>query len=173
MSTVEKENALKRLIFIQSELLADVAVLEVDPTSKPHELRRQMLELVPETERPHVHTYVEDDDEEDALDKIQEVPEGLRVQLHRLKSIDVTVHYAGRRVMRTFRPSATVGRVKKWAAHELGISASDAADMALQVSGTDDRPDQDMHIGTLIVAPAKMLSFDLVPSPRVNGWGRI
>lgn len=169
MSTVEKENALKRLIFIQSELLADVAVLEVDTASKLQELRTQLLELLPEAERPSVHIYIEDEDEVDALDKLQEVPEGLRVQLHRLKSINVTVHYAGRTVMRTFRPSATVGRVKKWAAHELGISASDAADMALQVSGTDNRPDIDTHIGTLVVAPATTLSFDLVPSPRVNG----
>ena len=169
MSTVEKENALKRLVFIQSELLADVAVLEVDPAIMPQQLRQQMLDLMPEAERPQVHTYLEDEDDEDALDKLQEVPEGLRVQLHRLNSIDVTVHYAGRKVMRTFRPSSTVGRVKKWAAHELLISASDAADMALQVSGTNDRPDTDMHIGTLVVAPAKTLSFDLVPSPRVNG----
>ncbi len=160
---------MKRMVFVQSELLTEAAVLEVDPMCKPHELRMQALELVPEAERAHVHVYVEDDDEEDALDELREVPEGLRVQLHRLKSIDVTVHYAGRKVMRAFRPSATVGRTKKWAAHELGISASDAADMALQVSGTDNRPDSDVHIGTLVVAPTKTLSFDLVPSPRVNG----
>lgn len=169
MSTVEKENALKRLIFVQSELLADVAVLEVDSESKPLQLRKQLLDLISDAVRPNVHVYVEDDEEEDALDKLQGVPEGLRVQLHRLKSIDVTVHYAGRKVMRAFRPGATVGRVKKWATHELGISASDAADMTLQVSGTDNRPDTDVHIGTLVVFPAKVLSFDLVPSPRVNG----
>ena len=169
MHAVEKENTLKRLVFIQSELLADVEALEVDLRSKPQELRKQMLELVPEAERAHIYIYVEDDDDEDTLDKLEEVPEGLRVQLHRLKSIDVTVRYVGRTVMRTLRPSATVGRVKKWAAGELGISASDAADMALQLSGTDNRPDPDVHIGTLAVAPVKALSFDLVPSPRVNG----
>lgn len=160
---------MKRQVFIQSELLSDVMVREVEHASKPQELRKQLLELVTEAQRPNVRIYVEDDDEEDALDKLQEIPEGLRVQLHRLKSIDVTVHYAGRKVMRTFRPSATVGRVKKWATHELGISASDSAEMALQVSGTDNRPDTDVHIGTLVMAPTKTLAFDLVPSPRVNG----
>ena len=68
-----------------------------------------------------------------------------------------------------FRPSATVARVKKWATHDLGISVSDAAELMLQVTGTDNRPDADTHIGTLVKGPGKALSFDLVPSPRVNG----
>jgi hypothetical protein len=39
----------------------------------------------------------------------------------------------------------------------------------LQVSGTDNRPDADIHIGTLVQGSARVLVFDLVPSPRVNG----
>jgi hypothetical protein len=169
MATVEKEKIMKHPIFIQSELLNDVTILEIEASCTPAELRKLLLDLVPESDRPNVHVYVEDDDEEDALNKLNGVPEGLRVQLHRLKSIDVTVHYAGHKVTRTFRPSATVGRVKKWATHELGITPSDAAEMALQISGTDNRPDSDVHIGALVHAPTKTLSFDLVPSPRVNG----
>ena len=160
---------MKKQVFIQSELLPDVAVLEVASTVKAHQLREQLLKLLPEDEREDVHIYIEDVEDEDALDKLNEVPEGLRVQLHRLKSIDVVVHYAGRQVLRAFRPSTTVARVKDWAAHDFNISASDAADMALQISGTTNRPDSDVHIGTLAVAPSKSVSFDLVPSPRVNG----
>ena len=89
--------------------------------------------------------------------------------LHRLKSIDVIVRYAGRDVRRAFRPSATVGRVKKWATRELSVEPSDAAELMLQISGTDNRPDADIHIGTLVKAPKHSLEFDLVPSPRVNG----
>jgi hypothetical protein len=159
----------KQQIFVQSELLSDVTVIEVSPGIKAKDLRKQLLDLIPEAERHDVHLFLEDDDEDDALDKLDKFPDGMRVQLHRLKSIDVIVHYAGKKVMRTFRPSATVGRVKKWATKELGISNSDAADMALQISGTDNRPDADVHIGTLVRAPAKSLSFDLVPSPRING----
>jgi hypothetical protein len=61
------------------------------------------------------------------------------------------------------------GRIKKWVAHELGISPSDAAELMLQVTGTDKRPDPDTNIGALAKASAKALSFDLVPSPCING----
>jgi hypothetical protein len=159
---------MKRQVFIQSELLADVAVLVVEHDSSTREFLESLHKLLPRVEE-QIHTYIEDEDDELALEKLTEIPEGLRIHLHRLKSIDVTVRYAGRDVRRTFRPSATVARVKKWATRELGISASDAAELMLQVTGTDSRPDADNHIGTLVKAPAKVLSFDLVPSPRVNG----
>lgn len=61
------------------------------------------------------------------------------------------------------------GRIKKWVAHELGISPSDAAELMLQVTGTDKRPDPDTNIGALAKAPAKALSFGLVSSPCING----
>jgi hypothetical protein len=159
---------MKRHVFIQSELLRDVAVLVVEHDSPAREFLESLRKLLPRVDE-QIHAYIEDDDDELAADRLKEIPEGLRIQLHRLKGIDVTVRYAGRDVRRTFRPSATVGRVKKWATHELGISASDAAELMLQVTGTDNRPDSDVHIGTLVKAPANSLSFDLVPSPRVNG----
>jgi hypothetical protein len=39
----------------------------------------------------------------------------------------------------------------------------------LQVSGTEQRPDSDTHIGALVKFPNKSLCLDLVPSTRVNG----
>lgn len=160
---------MKCTIFVQSELLPDVVAIEVNPSTRPADVRAHLLQLVPESERPQVAVYVEDEDDEHAFDGLTELPDGLRVQLHRQKGVNVAVYYAGRQVQRTFRPSSTVNRIKKWAAHELGITPSDAAELALQISGTDVRPDADTHIGTLVVAPAKGISFDLVPSPRVNG----
>jgi hypothetical protein len=165
---VAKEKPVKRQVFIQSELLADVAVLAVEHDIQVGELRKALYGQLPPVEE-EVFVFIEDEDDERAFEILVEIPEGLRVHLHRLKGIDVTVRYAGRDVRRTFRPSATVARVKKWSTHELGITPSDAAELMLQITGTDNRPDGDTHIGALVKAPTKVLSFDLVPSPRVNG----
>lgn len=161
---------MKHRVFVQSELLTDIVLLEVEPDVAPGQLRKSLLALIEkEAGEEAVHVYIEDEDDENALQALARVSDGLRVHLHRQKGIDVIVRYAGRDVRRTFRPSATVARVKKWAARELGITPSDAAELMLQVTGTDTRPDSDTHIGSLVRSPAKHLSFDLVPSPRVNG----
>jgi hypothetical protein len=159
---------MKRQVFVQSELLADVAVLEVEHDTSPQQLRQSVLELFA-TPAEEVILFVEDEDDENALVVLVEIPEGLRVHAHRLRSIEVKVRYAGNEVRRAFRPGATVAKVKRWATADLRISPSDAAEMMLQVSGTNNRPDADVHIGTLVHAPAHRLAFDLVPSPRVNG----
>ena len=156
-------------IFVQSELLSDVTMLEVNPGTSPHKLFEQMLMLVPNDVSEDIGVYLEDCDDDDIVHSLKEVTDGLRFHLHRLKGVDVSVHYAGRCLNRTFRPSSTIARVKRWASQELGISPSDAADLALQISGTDQRPDVDVHIGSLVKHPCKTLAFDLVPSPRVNG----
>src|SRR5262249_19084294 len=152
------------------EALSDIQVLELPAHSDTKRLHSACLALLPEgADRADFQLYVEDDDDEEKLRALKDVPDGLRVQLHRLKGIDVQVRYAGCAVRRKFRPSATVARVKRWSTHELGIAPSDAAELMLQVSGTDTRPDGDIHIGTLVPGPKRAISFDLVPSPRVNG----
>lgn len=157
-------------IFLQSELLRDIEVIELVDNASAKDLREACLAKLPGgDELNEFYLFVEDDDDDQPLEKINSIPEGMRVHLHRLKGIDVLVRYAGQEVRRSFRPSTTVGRVKHWATHELGIAASDATELMLQVSGTETRPDADIHIGSLVQAPAKLLSLDLVPSPRVNG----
>lgn len=160
---------MKVQIFLQSELLDDVEVIEVESVGGHAAVRAACLEKIDRQPGEEVFIFVEDEDDEHGLEKLEQIAEGLRVQLHRLKSIDVIVRYAGHEVRRAFRPSATVGRVKKWAAHEMGVAPSDAAELMLQINGSDNRPDTDIHIGTLVKAPKHMLEFDLVPSPRVNG----
>lgn len=163
---------MKRQIFVQSQYLEDIAVLEVDQGAKPAQVREQLLKLLPEAAgRGKVYVYLEDQDDDDAFERLKEIPDGLRVQLHSEKGIDVAVRYAGRDVRRTFRPSATVQRVKQWATKELGLQPSDAAELMLQVAGTSNRPDPDVHIGS-IAKGEKTITFDLVPSPRVNGAPR-
>jgi hypothetical protein len=161
---------MKVMVFAQSEFLSDVQALEVEHAVGGAGLREALLAALPRnTEVNGLQVYIEDSDDEHAIDNLSEIPHGLRVHLHRLKGIDLTVRYAGHDVRRTFRPSATILRVKRWATHELGISPSDAAELMLQISGTDQRPDPDTHIGALVKFPNKALCLDLVPSARVNG----
>lgn len=157
-------------IFLQSELLRDIEVIELADNASARDLREACMAKLPDGVNSHeFFLFVENDDDDQSFEKLKDIPEGLRLHLHRLKGIDVQVRYAGRDVRRSFRPSATVGRVKNWATHELGIAASDAAELMLQINGSDTRPDADIHIGSLVQAPVRTLSFDLVPSPRVNG----
>jgi len=161
---------MKVTVFAQSELLGDVQAVDVDHASSGSVLRNTLLAILPkDADVQSLQLYVEDSDDEHAIENLKEIPHGLRVHLHRLKGIDVTVRYAGRDVRRTFRPGSTIRRVKRWAVRELGISASDAAELMLQISGTDQRPDPDTHIGALVKYPNKALCLDLVPSTRVNG----
>jgi hypothetical protein len=157
-------------VFLQSELLSDIAVIELDDAPTPKDLRRACAERVADTQvDDELFLFIEDDDDEDAIDNLKSVTDGLRLHLHRLKAIDVAVHYAGKAVRRTFRPNATIARVKRWAGNEFGIAPSDAAELMLQLAGTNTRPDPDVHLGSLVKAPQYAICFDLVPAPRVNG----
>jgi len=156
-------------VFLQSELLNEVEVLEIDTHTTYELLLRTCIGKLREVPAEELFLFIEDDDDELPFGKHQSIPQGLCLQLHRQKVIDVVVRYAGRDVRRAFRPSATVGRIKQWATRELGILPSDASELMLQVSGKDDRPDADVHVGTLVNAPQHRITFDLVPSPRVNG----
>ena len=164
-----RKRIMKIRVFLQSELLADVEVIEIDSSAGVNGIRAAALRLIKE---PHdakeLLLFVEDDDNEDALN-LKAIPDGLRVHLHRLKAIDVTVRYVGKEVKRTFRPSATIARIKRWAGKDFGILPSDAAELMLQISGSDTRPDLDVHVGSLVKKPAHAICFDLVPAPRVNG----
>lgn len=95
---------------------------------------------------------------------------GVKLHIHRCRHIDVVVTFNGRTAGRRFPPSATVARVKHWAAvHEFKMSEADASEHVLQIANTHDRPSPGAHIGTLTTRPHCRVAFDLVPDQRVNG----
>ena len=91
------------------------------------------------------------------------------VHIHRSHRINVIVNFNGQQEQHIFSPSTTVGRIKKTAVKAFHMSEVDAAEHVLQVSGTNDRPDESVHIGTLVNFPCEQLNFDLVPKVRIEG----
>jgi hypothetical protein len=94
-----------------------------------------------------------------------------RIHVHRCRNVVVKVTFNGTDKEETFRPAATVKRVKRWAVGKKGFDLSDvdAAEHVLQLSGSTERPDEDVHIGTLVTHPQCAVSFDLVPKVRIEG----
>lgn len=93
------------------------------------------------------------------------------VHLSRCKRVAVTVHFNGAERSQTFGPGATMQKIKKWAVSKKGFDLApvDAAEHVLQVTGGTDRPDEDVHIGTLVQARTCAMAFDLVAKVRVEG----
>jgi hypothetical protein len=96
---------------------------------------------------------------------------GSSVFVHRgrCRKVEVTVRYAGRHLRASFAPGTTLGKVKPWAERDFGIDKIDAAELSLQLAGTQDRPEESTHLGSLTSAPTCAVVFDLVPTDRVNG----
>ncbi|MDO8912182.1 MAG: hypothetical protein Q7V13_10045 [Phenylobacterium sp.] len=114
--------------------------------------------------------FIEDEDEPLGEDLIIElvVARGPKLHFSRCREVEVTVAYAGHKHHRAFAPSATVGRVKDWAAKAFGMTAEDAGEHLLQIAGTHDRPAPNTHIGSITNEKCK-IAFDLVADERVNG----
>ncbi len=116
------------------------------------------------------------EDEESAIDldvPIAATPirHRCRIHVHRCRRVAVMVAFNGVQKEEMFRSAATVKRVKRWAVGQEGFDLSDvdAAEHVLQLSGSSERPDEDIHIGTLVTHPQCSVSFDLVPKVRVEG----
>lgn len=116
------------------------------------------------------HLFEEDTDEPlQDHHQVRHHGDGTKI-LHRsrCKQIAVTVRYAGRSISRDFGPGSTLDRIKRWAERKFGIDQADAAEMSLQIGGTNDRPDGSTHVGSLVDKCCE-ISFDLLPSDRING----
>lgn len=161
-------------VYTQSEHFPDIKLIEIDDEATIEELKRAVLALLPPgTDATELTLSVEDDDDDAHAGathvKHLKKEHGVRVHLHRCKHVDVHVRFGAEVVHRQLRPAATVGRVRLWAGHKLGMVPGDIAEHVLQIAGTTEQPDVDIHVGTLTKCPQCSVTFDLVPAHRING----
>jgi hypothetical protein len=161
-------------VFLQGEGIAEVQLVKVSLDLTVRELieKARTIGTVSECEGAVPILLVEDSDEElKPESKLAEAGIGHRhrVHCHRCRRIEVTVNYNGEHRSHSFSPSTTVRKVKRWADDEFKLKGVDATEHALQICGTNKRPDEDVHIGSLAEFPNCKLCFDLVPKKRVEG----
>lgn len=111
--------------------------------------------------------------DEKGLVREQARPAGIKLHLHRCRSVKVSVTFNGKTVEEAFAPSTTVARVKIWAARQFGMSEEEAGEHVLQIVGTHDRPRPGTHIGSLVVCSTCRVAFALIPDERINGWPEV
>lgn len=158
-------------VFYQGEGVREIAHLELEPDANFATLKARLTE-----KHGIAHSaliFLENEDE--PIDGAVRVADhasgkGLKVHIHGCHLIEVTVTFNGETVERRFSPSATIARVKQWAAEEkFGMSEEDAGEHVLQMAATHDRPAPGTHIGSLTDGKVCAVSFDLVADERVNG----
>src|SRR5687768_10566059 len=104
-------------LFYQGEGVGEIAHIELEPDATFATLKARL------TEKHGVPLgallFVEDEDEpidEVVLVRDRATAKGLKVHVHRCRHVEVTVTFNAETVDRRFPPSATVARVKRWAA---------------------------------------------------------
>ena len=158
-------------LFYQGEGLGGISHIELEPDATFATLKARLSEK-------HVLpldalVFIEDEDEpidERLLVRERASAKGVKVHVHRCRHVEVSVTFNGETVDRRFPPSATVARVKRWAAeHKFGMSAEEAGEHVLQIAGSHNRPAPGTHIGSLTDGKTCGVAFDLVADERVNG----
>ncbi|WNO03998.1 DUF7665 family protein [Rhodoferax mekongensis] len=166
-------------IFLQSSLLADMVVLSVDENLSDAEIKQRCIQALPTEFQSDELVLTEE--ERYSEGKAEDFSEGLtaskkdssksrskRYHIGRCKKVTVKVRYAGQTHERSFSPAATVEQVKVWALHAFHVASSDAAELTLQLIGSETQPSRDVHVGALADTHCNV-GFDLVRSYTVNG----
>ncbi|HEX8386865.1 MAG TPA: hypothetical protein VF576_11815 [Rubricoccaceae bacterium] len=159
-------------IFAESDVTDDVQALDVPDGATAADVadHARSAGLTRDGDDPVV--YLEDEDEPVAPGVALPISSGhCRVHVGPRARIDVTVHYNGRHVGQGFSPAATVERVHRWAADQLGLSETEAARHKLQFCDTTDQPKPRRHLGALDRNRDRELCLDLVPARRTQGAG--
>src|SRR3569832_2870270 len=99
---------MKAQVFLQSELLNDIEVIEIETDAGYEALHKACMAKLAEQPAEQFFLFIEDDDDERPFDKLTHIPDGLRVQLHRLKGFVVFVCFVGWVVCCVFRLCASV-----------------------------------------------------------------
>ena len=164
---------MKTRVYIQTEHFPQVQLIEVESDATIEDVKRAAIALLPAGTDPAELTLSIEDHEESHHHEtpVRDVckDHGVRVHLHRCKHVGVAVHFSGKTVTHEFRPATTVGAVRDWAGRQLGMQPGDIAEHVLQISGTNDQPEMDVHVGALTKRPACVVAFDMVPAHRING----
>ena len=160
-------------LFVQGEGIREVALISVRQEATVREvILRTKAECGLDVPEEEIIALIEDGDEEIALDaKLAEVGIGHRhrMHFHRCRRVEVSVNFNGASKEQPFSASSTIAKIKRWADDEFGLKGVDATEHALQICGTDKRPDLDVHVGSLVQYPHCQICFDLVPKKRVEG----
>lgn len=155
-------------IFFQGEHGGQIELTEARPTETLADLKARLVQS--HGVDPDALVFGEDEDEPLGEDLVIEAVVARVSKLHfsRCRKVEVTVAFAGHKQHRAFAPSATVAKVKVWAAKAFGMTPEDAGEHLLQIAGTHDRPAPNTHVGALARKTCKV-GFDLVADERVNG----
>lgn len=152
-------------VFIRREGRRDVEHRRIGAGARAGEFKRELADG-----SPGWFLFYEDGEEQLEDDhELRGQHGGVFLHLTRCRKVDVTVRYAGRSITRGFPPSATLARIKRWAERKLELDAADAAELSLQLSGSDERPEESTHVGSLVTCPDCTVDFDLLPTDRING----
>lgn len=158
-------------IFYQGEHIREIEHIEADDEISVGAVKMMILEK--HGGDAAMLLFLEDGEEpldEAVLIATLDCISGFKLHLHRCQHVEVAVTFAGETVHHSFRPGATIARIKRWAAErKFGMTEEEASEHRLQITGTHDRPAPGTHIGTLATCPTCRVSFDLVPDERVNG----
>jgi hypothetical protein len=161
---------MKTRIFVQSPILDDISVIQMDSDASPESIHAACMELLPEKFRQddfELFDEVDDDNEEQS--ELTSSKNEKHFHLGRCHKVKVTVRYAGRTVEKNFKPLATIERIKRWAVKEIGITPEDANELVLQLAGSDEQPSRDRHVGCYVSDGGCEVVFDLVRAYTVNG----
>jgi len=163
-------------LFVQGEGIADIQLVRVAEQFTLRELAGKLGSVLTEDDAAAAADdfifLLEDSERELASDKsLKElgIKNRERIHIHRCRKVKLSVNFNGREIADAFPPSRTIAKVKRWADKEFGIEGVDATEHALQICGTAKRPDEDVHIGSLVRRPNCQICFDLVPKKRVEG----
>lgn len=163
---------MQKRIIIQAPFIKDGLVIKAPEGLHPEELKKIVLAALPvEHVSAELEVFDEADDDPDTRTFAdgEELHHGRVVHVGRCRLVDVVVRYAGRTAEQKFSPVTRIGRIKRWAAHALGISPADANELILQVAGTSTQPTRDQHVGCFVGQNSCQVVFDLVRSYTVNG----
>lgn len=160
-------------LFVQGEEIDEITLLRVARDCTVREVVKKVKEKCGVTAvEDEVLVLIEDHDEEILLDaKLNEIGIGHRhrVHLHRCRRVEISVNFNAVTKARSFSPGTTIGKIKRWADDAFELKGIDATEHALQICGTNKRPDLDVHVGSLVQHPQCQICFDLVPKKRVEG----